>query len=74
MKLTSEKLLRSMDLGRRYCIHELADRFDVPTSEVNDMLCMLAEDGLVRMNSHSTRIIRFERLSSESGTSGPTFG
>ncbi|MGF6641628.1 hypothetical protein [Paraburkholderia sp. MM5477-R1] len=62
MKLTSGKLLRLMKPGRAYQAGELARRFDTSTAHVNDMLCTLVEDGLVRMNSHSSRIIRFERL------------
>ncbi|RKE23933.1 FeoC-like transcriptional regulator [Paraburkholderia sp. BL23I1N1] len=63
MKLTSGKLLRLMKPGRAYQAAELARHFDTSTAHVNDMLCTLVEDGLVRMNSHSSRIIRFERLS-----------
>ncbi|REE06517.1 hypothetical protein B0G71_8195 [Paraburkholderia sp. BL27I4N3] len=63
MKLTSGKLLQLMKPGRAYQAHELAKRSDTSTAQVKDMLCTLVEDGLVRMNSHSSRIIRFERLS-----------
>ncbi|CAB3774699.1 hypothetical protein LMG29542_08077 [Paraburkholderia humisilvae] len=52
-----------MELGRGYCTFELADRFGMSVTEMNDMLCLLAERGLVRMHSRSTRIIRFERIS-----------
>ncbi|CAE6862565.1 hypothetical protein R69746_07896 [Paraburkholderia aspalathi] len=62
MKLTSGKLLRSMGPGRGYRAGELAAWFDTSTAQINDMLCTVVEDGLVRMNSHATRIIRFERL------------
>ncbi|MDR6412191.1 UNVERIFIED_ORG: hypothetical protein ABIC62_005733 [Burkholderia sp. 1595] len=62
MKLTSGKLLRAMDPGHEYRASELAEWFDTSTAQVTDMLCTLVEDGLVRMSSHATRIIRFERL------------
>ena len=62
MKLTLGKLLRSMDPGRKYCASQLAEWFDTSTAQMNDMLCMLVEDGLVRMSSHATGIILFERF------------
>ena len=62
MKLTSESLLRLMESGKIYQANELAARFDASTAQVNDMLCTLVEDGLVRMNSQAGRILRFERL------------
>jgi len=52
-----------MESGREYQAGVLASRFDTSTAQINDMLCTLVEEGLVRMNSHSSRIIRFERLS-----------
>ncbi|RKE23922.1 hypothetical protein B0G76_8622 [Paraburkholderia sp. BL23I1N1] len=65
MKLTSGKLLDLMEAGRTYRASELAECFDTSTAQVNDMLCTLVEAGFVRMNSHSSRILRFERLSFE---------
>ncbi|ACC76453.1 hypothetical protein C9I56_41460 [Paraburkholderia caribensis] len=63
MKLTSAKLIQTMELGRGYQAGELARRFDTSSAQINDMLCTLVEEGLVRMSSHSSRIICFERLS-----------
>jgi hypothetical protein len=63
MKLTSASLLQTMESGREYQAGELARRFDTSTAQINNMLCTLVEEGLVRMSSHSSRIIRFERLS-----------
>jgi len=63
MTLTSARLLQTMESGREYQAGELAGRFDTSTAQINDMLCTLVEEGLVRMSSHSSRIIRFERLS-----------
>ncbi|MDR6496279.1 hypothetical protein J2797_006206 [Paraburkholderia terricola] len=65
MKLTSGKLLGLMEPGRIYRASELAERFNMSTAQVNDILCTLVEAGFVRMNSHSSRILRFERLSFE---------
>ncbi|WP_421380732.1 hypothetical protein ACOCG7_34415 (plasmid) [Paraburkholderia sp. DD10] len=62
MKLTSRSLLRLMEPGKTYQADELAAGLDASTAQVNDMLCMLVEDGMVRMNSHIGRILRFERL------------
>jgi hypothetical protein len=62
MKLTSGSLLRVMEPGKTYQANELAARFDASTAQVNDMLCTLVEDGMVRMNSNIGRIPRFERL------------
>jgi hypothetical protein len=70
MKLTSGKLLRLMEPDREYCPSELAERFETSTARVNGMLCTLVEDGLVRMSSHSSRIIRFERLAFEPAQPG----
>lgn len=52
-----------MESSREYLGGELARRFDTSTAQINDMLCTLAEEGLVRMSSHSSRIDRLERLS-----------
>lgn len=61
MTLTSGKLLRFMEPGRAYEASELARRLDASAAQVNDILCMLVEDGLIRMSSHASRILRFER-------------
>jgi hypothetical protein len=63
MKLTSAKMLEIMESSREYLAGELAWRFDTSMAQINDMLCTLAEEGLVRMSSHSSRIVRLERLS-----------
>ena len=63
MKLSSAKLIQTMESGCEYEAGELARRFDTSTAQINDMLCTLVEEGLVRMSSHSSRIIRFARLS-----------
>ncbi|WP_246089385.1 hypothetical protein [Paraburkholderia guartelaensis] len=63
MKLTSAKMLEIMESSREYLAGELARRFDTSMAQINDMLCTLAEEGLVRMSSHSSRIVRLERLS-----------
>lgn len=62
MKLTLGKLLQSLDPGSKYRASELTEWFDTSTAQMNDMLCTLVEDGLIRMSSHATRIIRFGRL------------
>jgi hypothetical protein len=62
MKLTAAKLLETMESDRGYQAGELARRFDTSTAQINAMLCTLVEEGLVRMSSHSSRIIRFVRL------------
>lgn len=37
-------------------------------AQINDVFCTLGEEGLVRMNNHSSRIIRLERLVSDTAT------
>ncbi|MDR6412979.1 UNVERIFIED_ORG: hypothetical protein ABIC62_006440 [Burkholderia sp. 1595] len=62
MTLTSGKLLRFMEPGRAYEASELARRLDASAAQVNNiLLCTLVEDGLIRMSSHASRILRFER-------------
>ena len=63
MKLTSAIMLEIMESSREYLAGELARRFDTSMAQINDMLCTLAEEGLVRMSSHSSPIVRLERLS-----------
>lgn len=63
MKLNSARMLEIMESSREYLAGELARRFDTSMVQINDMLCTLAEDGLVRMSSHSSRIVRLQRLS-----------
>ena len=63
MKLISAKMLEIMESSREYLAGELARRFDTSMAQINDMLCTLAEEGLVRMSRHSSRIVRLERLS-----------
>ncbi|MFT0172283.1 hypothetical protein ACLKMY_25295 [Paraburkholderia mimosarum] len=62
MKLTSAKMLEIMESSREYLAGELARRFDTSIAQIHDMLCTFAEEGLVRMSSHSSRIVRLERL------------
>ena len=61
--LTSAKMLEIMESSREYLAGELARRFDTSMAQINDMLCTLAEEGLACMSSHSSRIVRLERLS-----------
>ncbi|MEX3917442.1 hypothetical protein AB4Y43_14575 [Paraburkholderia sp. BR10872] len=63
MKLNSARMLEIMESSREYLAGELARRFDTSMVQINDMLCTLAEDGLVRMSSQSSRIVRLQRLS-----------
>ncbi|WP_254345468.1 hypothetical protein [Paraburkholderia sp. CNPSo 3274] len=63
MKLTSAKMLEIMESSREYLAGELARRFDTSMAQIHDMLCPLAEEGLVHMSSHSSRIVRLQRLS-----------
>ncbi|WP_266232680.1 hypothetical protein [Paraburkholderia sp. CNPSo 3076] len=63
MKLTSARMLEIMESSREYLAGELAWRFDTSMAQINDMLCTLAEEGLVHMSSHSSRIVRLQRLS-----------
>ncbi|MEM5312506.1 hypothetical protein [Paraburkholderia sp. JHI869] len=62
MKFTAARLLESMESDREYQAVVLARRFDMSMAQINDMLCTLVEEGLVRMSTHSSRIIRFVRL------------
>jgi hypothetical protein len=57
------KILEIMESSRECQSCELARRFDTSMAQINDVLCTLAEEGLVRMSNHSSRIIRLERLS-----------
>ncbi|MEM5402681.1 hypothetical protein [Paraburkholderia unamae] len=63
MKLNSARMLEIMESSREYLAGELARRFDASMAQINDMLCTLAEEGLVHMSSHSSRIVRLQRLS-----------
>ena len=63
MKLTSARMLEIMESSREYMAGELAWRFDTSMAQIHDMLCTLAEEGLVHMSRHSSRIVRLQRLS-----------
>ncbi|MEX3968776.1 hypothetical protein AB4Y42_42820 [Paraburkholderia sp. EG286B] len=63
MKLNSARMLEIMESSREYMAGELAWRFDTSMAQINDMLCTFAEEGLVRMSCHSSRIVRLQRLS-----------
>ena len=71
MELISVRMLEIMESCREYLAGELAWRFDTSTAQINDMLCIPAEEGLVRMSRHSSRIVRLERLSFASQPTTP---
>ncbi|CAM2162441.1 hypothetical protein PSAC2689_100321 [Paraburkholderia sacchari] len=56
------KMLEIMESSRECQSGELARRLDTSMAQINDVLRTLAEEGLVRMRHHSSRIICLERL------------
>ncbi|WP_321936332.1 hypothetical protein [Paraburkholderia sp. J8-2] len=61
MDLCAGDLLQAMEHGRVYQAVELAKSLGSSTVQVDELLCALVEDGLVRVISVSAHRIVFER-------------
>lgn len=65
MRLTSGNLLDRMRYNLDYHPTYLAQRFNVTTAVVRDMLCMLVEEGRVEMTSKDRSVIKFRRVKAQ---------